>query len=158
MPLSLFKHSTQSVYNKRKWGLDKCTEHYLKVKVQTKKISLEGNYTMRMFCGGAVSNSWQYGRSKVVKAYSKAYATENDGARPSNAQIRSKLASLPLDDYVYDTSLEWLQKLERDAERMQHGDNSTVVRSDPFHSAQAKVSVKEQMIIDTIQLWKKESK
>ena len=44
MLTSLFKQACQYEYNGGKWGLDKVTEHYLKVLIQSKTLSLEGKY------------------------------------------------------------------------------------------------------------------
>ena len=62
-PIGQLKHATQKTYNNGKWGLDKCTENWHKVQLET-NVPLEPKYVLRMF-DGIVANVWKFeqGRS-----------------------------------------------------------------------------------------------
>ena len=79
------KHATQKTYNNGKWGLDKCTENWHKVQLET-NVPLEPKYVLRMF-DGIVANVWKFeqGRS-LVRPYCASYRAQH-GSSPSLAQI-----------------------------------------------------------------------
>ena len=116
MPVGALKLCLNYDYNKGKWGLDKCTENYLKICFNSVSLTLESKYVLRLV-DGVMANVWkcEQGRT-LMKSYVQKYKEDHDGDIPTAKQIRSKAKELSLEDCTYKLSLQWLQKLE--AERV----------------------------------------
>ena len=62
--------------------------------------------------GGVVANAWKFELSyKIIRPFVQRQQ-QNGQPRPTNAQIRNQLHALPLKDFVFNVSIEWLKALE----------------------------------------------
>lgn len=114
MPVGQLKLSINYEYNKQKWGLDMCTENYVKISYGSVSLLFETKYILRML-DGIVANGWKVEQGHtLIKPFIEKYIEDHDGERPTNAQIRSEAKKLTLEDYTYDLSVEWLKALERE--------------------------------------------
>ena len=113
LPLLLYKHHVQVMYNQGKPGLDKNTELAMRVK-DVQGCSFETKYVLSLL-DRILVNAW---RAEVAITTMKPWLTklQNDGITPSILQIRRKFRNEnTIDDYVDTFAIGYLQVLQRGA-------------------------------------------
>ena len=156
-PIGQLKLSIQYDYNKRKWGLDMCTEHYLKICIKA-RLSLEGKYVLRLF-DGLVGNAWKCEQARIIVSWLREFKEKNDGLLPSLKQLRSKANELSLADYLHNVSIEWLKSLEVERINLAFAEearlrNEFIVRhfpqASPRRRGRATINASEEAVLNTI--------